>query len=838
MKRILLAAAMLAVLAAAADAALTPIQTMLSLAGNGIPNKTADGRKPIAVVTNNEWETAGAQNTFALTENDVYGSLWSLLREQGQQVDFIPSKVFRPATAGDNFDVYNIWRYLGNRYSVVIVRDMHYLYSADVAYRRRFFCPDSTNCQVINVGTMDGLQEYFGPDYFMGTGTVGGYNDECSAATVSPWAFSLTSASGDSLLTDRAMIARAVYAYPNQPVVGTSITGQIDAGLTFHTTGGVGLPQIKSQGRAIKTAGTSVVTDPVWVNVVIAGDSTATFQSSGYGGSVTQGSATLTFYPPDSTHHRVSQIVQLFKPPSSGAFNYTANGSDNFRIDATLGGSDSLLACYSDSVATHYSEALPIAWRTYWSAPSSALAWLGNDVTTSRFVDYMPHLATQGQNLGQGYEGMYLYALISRYARLDPIKRAYVWDNCGEWGVNKIAAGDTASIYPPLWPSADSLKAFHDYVIAQGVPPDFVVEGSPDSLYTRTTTTQGLIAPYTFLSNHRFSAAMRDTTTTDQFANPFGISTSPAGVVGAAGLFASHRRAFIDSSAALAAIAYKRWGIYQRLMMADSAYAAKFGPGHRSPYISIPFDWSAPVDMRLATTWAGSANVAGNGQCPPESLLMALALSGKTYVRGWTSNLNVTNAGLTPLTGSNISSQSVTSTTSPLRFAPAPDASYNVTIPSGWDASKATSGNTIVVRFIGNAAFTEPGITSASGGTVTQPNSRKRYSFENTVKLATLFGTSTPIPHSYPTQAAYGEAALGAVYSTQSMLGRSSDIGRCRIVNQWPQYLKFPAGTIWTDYQATKEHARVALFSPIAALNNIAGHPIIRWVQPWQVYDK
>jgi hypothetical protein len=428
---------------------------------------------------------------------------------------------------------------------------------------------------------------------------------------------------------------------------------------------------------------------------------------------------------------------------------------------------------------------------------------------------------------------MYLYALIARYAKLNPINRAYVWDNIGESTLNSVV--DSSATYSPLWPSADSLKSFHDYVIANGVPADFVIEGSPDSLLTRTTTstvtTGSTVAPYSFLANHRMVAGIRDTTTAHIFAAPLGVSSVP----GNGNLFASHRVAF---SAFTGSNDYNARGIYQRLASIDSGYAAKFGPDRISPYLSMPFDWSAPADLRSGATWTGSNTVASNGGCPPESLLMALALAGKTTIRGWTSNLNTTNYGANPLTGANMSSLSTTGSVAPLRLATGPDQSYYVSIPSGWSTAGSTGGNMIRVRFVGAAAFTEPPITSASGGTVSQPNSRLRYAFEATNKLATLFGVVTPVPSSYATQALYGEAALGATYSTQTPLSRNSDFGRCRIANMWPQYLRFPASTIWTNYQASKEHARIALFSPLAALNNIAGHPLIQWVQPWQVYDK
>lgn len=839
MKRLLGALALVALAALPSWGALTSAQSFMYPNGPGIPNKTVDGRKPIAVVTNNEWEDATLYNTFYKTQNAAYGRLWSLLKEQGQQVDFFDSGMFRPlpgASTADSQAVFNTWRYLGDKYACVIVRDIHYLYTGRYGFLGRFFCPDSTNAQIIQAGTVAELSDYNDPAYMMGTGCRQmGSNDPNNNQTVTGAAdglgFAFTTASGDTLFSSIALMGSAAYAYPNLPGGSITVSGQMDGGIKFHPDtpaqlAGFATAATRQFRRAVKVAGTASFVGTQYVNA--ATDTTIDSWYNVGGSSLSGGSLTLRIgAAPDSTHWNVSKVVQLYRPPSSGTFNAVANVYYQCN-------KDSLSKYYADSVATYASEALPISWRTYWNPPGQApsdgthladIPWLRGR-STSGWVDYWPHLSTVTNSTG-AYSSMYLYALIARYAKLDPIKIAYEWDSPGVFGVNAVT--DSSTYYQPQWPSADTLKAFHDYVVSQGVPADFPMGSPPDSLYAKINTSQAGYQ-YPFLKGHSFVASNRDTNFTHPYAAPIGIAQpgslpidTYAGAVGT-----THRVAFNRSASGT----YNAWGIYQRISMSDSAYSAT-GIGKVVPYLSFPHDYSLNLDSRPASN--------GNGRCPPDSQFLAMRLAGKRYVRGWTSNLNPFPVGNSPNSGVNWACVGVTDSTSraATRYFSGPDQFYDMCVPSGW-SSATDVGLKMRVRCIGAAAFTEPPIYNvANAGTQPlKPTSRNRYPFEATVKLATLLGITTPVAHAYNPQDQYGEAALGSGYSTGYVTSRSSDVGRVRMANQAPQYLEFASTNVWRGYPAAKDHARIAIFDPLRALANIAGHPIHKWVNPWQVYDK
>jgi len=863
------------------------------LQGNALQPAHITDRKPIAVIYDDiNLVGSGYNAQQVLAENQNVGRLWKTLKEQGQEVHFYNASYF-----SDNTGLY-LWQHLGTQYAVALCMgfDATYGTSGTTAYRK-FFCPDSTTAQIVHWSMADRVRDVYGgsPQYYLGTGvhnlSPSNYLNNAYASNGDSTHSAFTTPSGDSLFAGRFLSSRAVYAYPNLPwprnvpvatINGTSAGGQIIA------TSGGGFLGVRAELMLHGRVTWPGAAGPIWVTSV-AESLTLNRVNIGQHGFVggsrdslnaqfpTNGVHDFTFWGTDSTNYRISNVVQLFRP--------TWNAQDSVKVVMTDGMCrlDSSASMYADTVATRAMEMVPIAWRTYWQTQRGRTPSWPNatDTLSRRWVDYvLMTVSVQGATWPSVVDntGPQLLSVVSRYALVDPQLFAYEWDDFAPFNYDK--QDSSGLTYSYRWPEPDTIASFVNNLRRYGVN-SIVTTGPGDSLYAQMAVPQGgwnesvtarRALKYAGLLGwvNGFSAHTHDSLSTNRLGIVAGVGPSYAG-----GAIAYPRTAFADGSAlggSGATFTYGtgselvignqlKWGISQRFAMHDSAYRANFGSDVIIPYTSYPGDNSVPGNVVLSK-WAGVGSVPrykysdsrGTGSqpwvlCPPESLYLAHAYNNKKYVRGYvvlgnpfgfTSGEGSVTLYRTPAT------MPATDTTAgfvPNRYFNFPDERFYGKMPSSgapyyapYQYADADNGR-YFIRCIGTIGLYP--INALKG---TKPNSirnpaRSCYIRSITgVDLPIVLGVANPVPRPYQPQSALGETAQGA--TAFFVNSRNIDVGKVRMIYQHPERTQIMYGTLWGNRNWEWETMRVVVLDPLKALNGIAGHDQIKWVKPWQVYDK
>ena len=811
-------------------------------AGNGYQTVHITDRKPIAVVYDSDvLANTNDNNLFRKVENQNVGRLWTLLREQGQEVHFYESRYFQGTWGTADSLPYHLWHNMGDVYSLVICVGFRAQFANDPAFTRRFFCPDSTNAKLIHWSPTSLVNDYSGalPSGQLGTGTAlgagnAGASNNATSGGGDGSNMAFLNSRGDSLFSIGASIGRAVYNYPNQPYAPQTFTGNVFNGYQFRSSIGSGaFSTVGNSGRIVITASSGGNFGTAFV--ASHNDSVISMQDSlgGISG-ITNGSCSVAIYPPDSTHYRVSKTVRLWTPTwdAGGKFRSTSN---------SVVRADSADVMGADSVARYMSEPLPIAWRVYWKPRNTAISWLSDPTSTSRSVDYV---AMSGQVGSYSCTAQYAYALIARYAKLDNQRLAYEWDDHGTFGWDKVDSTTGSNNYKTMWPVPDSLRTYMAMLNQYGIS-GWNTTGPADSLYLMATTTQnGKNYPW-LRSGWKFVPHVHDTAEAHPLGMVLGLGSNSCGYSGNS-IF--HPRYAFRSNAALATDQPFKFGIYNRLVRQDSAYVATFGAGSTAPYLSFPNDYSATPSIRRQKVTLGGNVLVFNPDCPPESLFAAYRAAGKRVIRGFvdlqnpydTTYVDATsyNTGVSPpyaMWGDTVASLN-TRQRFTTRYFSAPDQVFRGTLPPALAAYADNPNGTYAVKCVGTIAASQTGATiiSASG---TYPYT---YQFRQaaTTVTPTLLGLWFSPPHMANPLVQYGESAVGGSFTGYKIYRFSQDVGRIRMFYQHPGSSQFATGSPWARFNPEKEIARVNVLSNIRALEGVAGHQLVQWVRPWEVFDK
>lgn len=454
----------------------------------------------------------------------------------------------------------------------------------------------------------------------------------------------------------------------------------------------------------------------------------------------------------------VGQLVRLFAPVNAGD---------------------------QDSVVDAATDTMMWGWRVY-AAPGAT-----NHATYSA-TPWMEYVAAiQGGAITT--TSHVLLALVYRYTRLEPIRMAINWDDCGNFGAEPsyssgrpinsfyedVAGTNDSGYYQWRSPRAgymDSLTA--QWKTLHGAIPTF--SGQADSMiafYNGSTT----FGAQPWLKRRPFSLHVHSRDSTSIYGNPFGQGASnDTGTVVRFRVVGFRR----DPTHA---DAFRRYGIYNKIKTSDSLMLANgFAVG---PWIDHAQNAWSPDNL-------GSGS--GATLLTQDSVYQAMGEAGKFYQRGYQDNQSTRNT-----LGSADGTAQIT------RIQGFPDTRYYYR--SGVD------GKVKKVWNVGTTAITSSG---ANGYTVNETPDLSQVAF-----LELLGLRCSPIQTLAPAHN-WGESG------TIAQGARHTGLARVRVIYNHPKYFD----NRLLGYHADPYLMEASVFGPLRTLGNLAGKPIHRWVEPWQVY--
>lgn len=545
----------------------------------------------------------------------------------------------------------------------------------------------------------------------------------------------------------------------------------------------------------------------------------------------------------DSTKAGIVQILPYFRSRSevsTKAFATTYGGSNDPAAWTNVPINNDP-QFYADSLAT-VAEIMPIAWRTRWASGA-----------TMDFVMLDPTIASRNATTSQ-----YLYAIIARYVKLDPIKTAYEWDDHGTFGFDDStgSAGGAVGSQTRMWPNQDTLYAWKAQLSSFGIP-NLETTGSADSLYAMATTTQtGQSGAHTY-SNLRdgtwyFVPHVHDSTTDHVLGNVLGMGTTIACRAGCNAQF--DRYAMRPPSTQT--YNWETYSVWYRLYAQDSAYTARFGPGVRAPYLSFPSDISVPKDMSTqglnnVLRWP-AGQVTEWMSC--DSLFRAFANAGKFYLRdyqdGGTDSMGARRVFASAGTIATINGYSTPGVQRLFGYADERYSGGRCNVAAGlqsWaDSSSGTGRGGYVIRGIGTFGLTATAaITSAPKQTDTRSYQNAYLPFAMGLQYRpTRQRVGRPADASTSSSDSTARLVSWSKWNSTFVSGNTcpptTDLGRIRIIYQHPLSTRFIGYPAWAQ---DKVQMYNGILAPLAALTGIAragtagNTDLVRWVQPWQVYN-
>lgn len=532
----------------------------------------------------------------------------------------------------------------------------------------------------------------------------------------------------------------------------------------------------------------------------------------------------------------VSKMVRLFKPvvlPTRIDYPNAANDKFSFTADTAYhvvpSGSDTLVAAL---------EVMPVAWRVYW--------------TGSAHVDFIKSAGSADYDASLGHV---LTTLVSRTTQLRPYRAAMEWDDVFDNNPTTSTRPSNAAYdsvfaefrYTHGIPVAISTNPRHAAEYYAGDDPTreaawehpegwtWIRRGIPWVHHAHDSTTSdiasNLVGRFGGYSTHNGSTSAG--WTTDSITT-YGMSRYRYG----------HRSA----SANVAGVGYS---IVARLAWSDSVRRAICPECTTPPYLSFPNNEMLPVDWRTkvgqsissglrANFWTRWGPYQGNGTCTIDSTLWALHYGlgledgGELFVRTTTPNNGSGSSAQNDFRGhmppGGVAWASISGNDAPKNWTTTGDNdSVIAKTPFQWPGERSAS--TIAGRLV---RIRNVATTSYDGG------ARANYTANVQRILPALMGSRTGNMTSAGLSTwcdAWAADPGGAFIAANDQ--KNSGVDHARIVYLHPSSV----GSGWSNATGpntsyTIQVARLGLVGGINVLNAVAGHPLIRWVHPWEVYGK
>lgn len=522
----------------------------------------------------------------------------------------------------------------------------------------------------------------------------------------------------------------------------------------------------------------------------------------------------------------ITSVVRLFKPVAlSTHFGW---GNDSAFAVTPTG---------SDSVAGPH-EVMPVAWRVYWTGTAS--------------VDFIKPSFTADYDASFGHV---LTALVSRTTALRPTRAAMEWDD--------VFDNNPTTATRPNNAAYDSV--FAEFRYTYGIPvaistnPRHAAEYYAGDDPTREAAWEH-DAGWTWIRRGiPWVHHAHDSTTSDiasnlvgrfggySTGNGSGSASWTTDSITATG-FTRYRYGHRSASANVAGVGYS---IVARLAWSDSVRRAICPTCVTPPYLSFPNNELLPTDWRAkagtsieaslrANYWTRWNSYQGNGTATIDSTLWAfhyglgLASGDELFVRTTTPNNGTGTSAQNDFRGhmppGGIAWASISGNDAPKNWTTSGDNDSVVAkTPFHWPGERMAStiaGRLVRVRNVAT--------TSYDGG------ARANYTTNVQRILPALLGSRT----GNLTTAGFSpwcdahSADPGGTY-TAANDQKNSGVDHARIVYLHPSAngasgWSFARGPK-TSY--TVEVARRGLVSGLNVLNTVAGHPLVKWVHPWEVYD-
>lgn len=519
----------------------------------------------------------------------------------------------------------------------------------------------------------------------------------------------------------------------------------------------------------------------------------------------------------------VSAVVRLFSPIALST--YFGWGSDS---------TTSVLPAAGDSVAKP-GEIMPVAWRVYWSGKAS--------------VDFIKCAGTADYDFSMGHV---LTALVSRTTKLAPMLAAMEWDDVFDanptsatrpsnaaydsvvsefrttWGIPIVPATNprhAAEYYAgsnPTRESAWASGAGWTWMRKQRTP---WVHHAHDS--TSSDIASGLVGRFGGYSSQNGSGLI-------PWTSSGGDASDSVFTYGFSRFFYTHRNAASGAD---------KYTLVYRLQWADSVRRSICPECATPPYLSFPNNEMLPTDWRARPASVASANAAGywsrwksyqgNGTCTIDSTLWAfhyglgLPSGAELFLRA----SNVSNNG----TGAAFNYKGHMATGYALA---GDDAPKNWTVSGDNDSVVAKTcfsypderrsdwinGRLVKVRSIGTTPYDQ--------------GARSAYTANVQRILPGLMGsrTGTLTSAGFSTWCDSWSADPGGVINGNSTDQKNFGTAHVRIVY-------FHPNGSWSNATGPNGNyaiavARLGLLGGKRVLESVAGHSLIRWVYPWEVYNR
>lgn len=520
----------------------------------------------------------------------------------------------------------------------------------------------------------------------------------------------------------------------------------------------------------------------------------------------------------------VSSVVRIFNPVKTATY---------FGIvsDSTAG----VFPAGSDTVAAA-GEIMPVAWRVYWT-------------TSGRSVDYVIMAGSVSATTAYGYNmGHVLTALVSRTTQLAPAKAAMEWDDLFDTNPTNATRPANASI--------DSVYAEFRYTygipLAISTNPRHAAEYFAGSNPTRESawTTGG---GWTWIRrgipwvHHAHDSTGSDIAS--GLVGRFGGYSTQNGSSDSAGTATTNVRYVYRHRYGIAPVNGDAYTIKYRLQWADSVRNAVCPTCFTPPYLSFPNNEMLPIDWRVSTGQSVASAVRsgfvtrwksyqGDGKMPVDSVLSAFAAGlripdgGTLYLRTGVANNGTGAASVYRAHGA-----------MPPGYTGGPPGDDS---PHNWVVSG--DGDSVIAK----TPFAYPGERTASridgrlirvrNITPTTYDGVSRDNYRNNVQrtLSALLGcrTGTLTGGGFSTWAESYAADPGGMFSANAPQ-RNFGVQNSRMVYLHPSAIasgwSFATGPS-SSYAI--DVARLGLLGGLRTLNSVAGHSLIRWVYPWEVYSK
>ena len=536
----------------------------------------------------------------------------------------------------------------------------------------------------------------------------------------------------------------------------------------------------------------------------------------------------------------VSQVVRLFHPVlntlkgaasdsslywgSAAESTLSVNMTGNYRYRAGWWNTT------SDSVARRAYEPLPIAWRVYWTDANAD----GKD-----HVDFVK--TSSGLNSRYCY-GDVAFSLISRYAKLSPIKIAMEWDDMANMNFTN---GNGSAAFPtgtrPDGKSLDSLVVEMRNVwgvrLAANIAPDSLVayiNGLPENQWKRNPAK--FSQPHSYYTDRKlpwiFHSHDSSSTVASNLVGKFGGYYPANGQNNTSGNYtvsAFTHRVYSASVPGLADNDPNKYGIVQRLLRSDSLRSVYCRECPLPPYLSYPNNDMMPTDWKVRSG-GGFPEMVGSGALSMQDFFNAQAVGLKVssgqrtlYTRGY---FYILNSVLSKTTDAPRNRAHFIGGTQYPQFSIA-------------NRYREFDRDSLAAEMF----FLDPDAEINYGGTfglkvrnlgclnISQQSDVLANLAKSQLTRNMLLGFANPQQRAGFTSTDYGE---GFVADPNGIISGNTNVirngaGRVRVV-----YIHPLGGTVGPGGAGEVEVMRTLVLRPLRALNRIAGHPIHSWVYPWE----